>query len=159
MLKIGEFAKQTGVSVGTLRYYESLGLLEPSQRAENGYRYYEDAAIFKIQFIKKAQALQFSLTDIKQILTTCEQGNPACLTVKKLLNEKIDQVDSEIQQLHEFKAALKKYRDQWSERTLDQPDTPKLCSLIDEVATPLSNDDSAIAITSMTKSMTKRRFS
>lgn len=107
MLKIGEFAKQTGVSVGTLRYYESLGLLEPSQRAENGYRYYENAAIFKIQFIKKAQALQFSLTDIKQILTTCEQGNPACLTVKKLLNEKIDQVDSEIQQLHEFKAELK----------------------------------------------------
>ena len=155
MLKIGEFAKQTGVSVSTLRYYESLGLLEPSQRAENGYRYYEDAVIFKIQFIKKAQALQFSLTDIKQILTTCEQGNPACLTVKKLLNEKIDQVDSEIQQLHEFKEELEKYRERWSERSLDRPDIPKLCSVIDEVITPLSNDELAIA----TSSTTKRRFS
>ena len=155
MLKIGEFAKQTGVSVSTLRYYESLGLLEPSQRAENGYRYYENAAIFKIQFIKKAQALQFSLTDIKQILTTCEQGNSACLTVKKLLNEKIDQVDSQIQQLHEFKEELEKYRERWSERSLDRPDIPKLCSLIDEVTTPLHNDDSAIAMSSTTK----RRFS
>jgi DNA-binding transcriptional MerR regulator len=155
MLKIGEFAKQTGVSVSTLRYYESLGLLEPSQRAENGYRYYEDAAIFKIQFIKKAQALQFSLTDIKQILTTCEQGNPACLAVKKLLNEKIDQVDSEIQQFHEFKEELEKYRDRWSERSLDRPDIPKFCSLIDEVTTPLPNAELAIA----TSSTTKRRFS
>jgi DNA-binding transcriptional MerR regulator len=144
MLKIGNLAKQTGVSVGTLRYYESLGLIEPSQRSENGYRYYEDAAICKIQFIKKAQALQFSLTDIKQILVTCEQGNPACVTVKKLLNEKIDQVNREIQHLHEFKAELEQYRDRWAERSLDQPDTTKLCSLIDEVAAPLPSNDLAI---------------
>ena len=73
----------------------------------------------------------------------------------KLLNEKIDQVDSEIQQLHEFKAELEQYRDRWSERSLDRPDIPKLCSLIDEVTTPLPNADSAIA----TSSTTKRRFS
>jgi DNA-binding transcriptional MerR regulator len=54
MLKIGELAKQTGVSVGTLRYYESLGLIEPSQRSESGYRYYADATVHKVQFIKKA---------------------------------------------------------------------------------------------------------
>jgi len=40
ILKIGELAKQTGVAVGTLRYYESLGLLEPALRSSSGYRYY-----------------------------------------------------------------------------------------------------------------------
>ena len=154
MLKIGELAKQTGVTVGTLRYYESLGLLEPSQRLENGYRYYEDTAIFKIQFIKKAQALQFSLTEIKQILEIQEKGNPACTTVKKFLNEKIDQVDSEIQHLYEFKTELEQYRNRWSDRSLDRPDMPKFCSLIDEVVTPLPKNDSAIA----TSSTIKRRF-
>lgn len=139
MLKIGELAKQTGISVGTLRYYESLGLIEPSQRSESGYRYYAEAATQKIQFIKKAQTLQFSLSEIKQILAICEQGNPACIAVKALLNEKIHQVDIQIQHLHEFKAELEQYRDRWAERSLDQPNSSKLCSLIDEVAAPLNN--------------------
>lgn len=154
MLKIGELGKQTGVSVGTLRYYESLGLIEPFQRAESGYRYYADATVHKVQFIKKAQVLQFSLIDIKQILEVCEQGNPACTTVKKLLNEKIHQVDIQIQHMHEFKAELEQYRDRWTERSLDQPDIPKLCSLIDEVAVSLPSIESRITTSS---SVTKSR--
>ena len=142
MLKIGELAKQTGVSVGTLRYYESLGLIEPSQRSESGYRYYAETAIQIIQFIKKAQTLQFSLIEIKQVLTICEQGNPACLAVKSLLNEKIYQVDIQIQHLHEFKSELEQYRERWAERSLDQPNSSKLCSLIDEVSASSSSSDS-----------------
>jgi DNA-binding transcriptional MerR regulator len=153
MLKIGELAKQTGISVGTLRYYESLGMIEPSQRSESGYRYYAEAAIQKIQFIKKAQTLQFSLSEIKQILAICEQGNPACIAVKALLNEKIYQVDIQIHHLHEFKAELEQYRDRWAERSLDQPNSSKLCSLIDEVAAPLHNIDAA---TTSSFSATKR---
>ncbi len=155
MLKIGELGKQTGVTVGTLRYYESLGLIEPSQRSESGYRYYADTAVHKVQFIKKAQVLQFSLTDIKQILDVCEQGNPACTTVKKLLNEKIHQVDIQVQHLHEFKAELEQYRDRWTERSSDQSDIPKLCSLIDEVSISLPSNESGIT-TSLSAS--KRSF-
>lgn len=142
MLKIGELAKQTGVSVGTLRYYESLGLLKPSQRAENGYRYYVDDTVQRVQFIKKAQILRFSLIEIKNILEICEQGNPACTTVKELLNAKIAQIDTQIEHLYEFKTELKRYRDQWSERALDQPERVKLCSLINEVTVPSPNIDS-----------------
>ena len=43
-LKIGELAKQTGLAVGTLRYYRDLGLLVPVQRGDNGYRYYSQNA-------------------------------------------------------------------------------------------------------------------
>jgi DNA-binding transcriptional MerR regulator len=154
MLKIGELAKQTGVSVGTLRYYENLGLIEPSQRSESGYRYYAEAVIQKIQFIKKAQALQFSLVEIKQILAICKQGNPACTAVKLLLHEKIHQVDIQIQHLHEFKAELEQYRDRWAERSLDRPNSPNLCSLIDEVAAPLPRIDAA---TTSSFSVPKRR--
>ncbi|MBD2179427.1 hypothetical protein H6F42_21160 [Pseudanabaena sp. FACHB-1998] len=63
----------------------------------------------------------------------------------------IDQVDSQIQQLYEFKEELEKYRERWSERSLDRPDIAKLCSLIDAVTTPLNNDDSEIATSSTTK--------
>lgn len=85
MLKIGAISKQTGVSVGTLRYYESLKLIQPSQRSENGYRYYDEYVIQRILFIKKAQALQFSLSEIGQILAVHGQGHPTCSKVKALL--------------------------------------------------------------------------
>ena len=54
-LRIGEVSKQTGIAVGALRYYESLGLLH-SERGENGYRYYPLAVVQQVQFIKKAKA-------------------------------------------------------------------------------------------------------
>ena len=133
MLKIGELAKRTEVSVGTLRYYESLALIVPTQRSASGYRYYAETAVQTIQFIRKAQALQFSLTEIKQILVIREQGNPACATVRELLNEKIAKVDQQIQQLDEFKTELITCRDQWADRPIDQPDGPQICSLIEGV--------------------------
>ena len=52
-LKIGELAKQTGLAVGTLRYYSDLGLLLPSRIGDNGYRYYSKDASSQVQFIKK----------------------------------------------------------------------------------------------------------
>lgn len=61
LLKIGELAEQADVAVGTIRYYESLGLVEPVRRSESGYRYYASDAVKGVQFIRKAQSLQFSL--------------------------------------------------------------------------------------------------
>jgi DNA-binding transcriptional MerR regulator len=89
-----------------------------------------------IQFIRKAQALQFSLTEIKRILVIREQGNPACATVRGLLNEKIAKVDQQIQQLDEFKIELTTYRDQWADQSVDQPDGSQICSLIEGVNIP-----------------------
>lgn len=145
MLKIGAIAKQTGVSVGTLRYYESLKLIQPLQRSESGYRYYDEHVVQRILFIRKAQVLQFSLADIGQILAIQEQGHPTCSKVKVLLDEKIDQLDTQIQHLHEFKTALEKYRNQWAERPLDEPNNPTVCSLINEV----TNDTKVLLPTSL----------
>ena len=72
-LKIGELFKQTGIAVGALRYYESLGLLR-SERGDNGYRYYSAQAVHQVQFIKKAQSLGFSLEDIGEVLNVHEQA-------------------------------------------------------------------------------------
>jgi DNA-binding transcriptional MerR regulator len=71
---IGEVAKQSGVAVGALRYYEGLGLLY-SERGENGYRDYTAQTIPLVQFIKKAQSLGFSLEDIHEVLSIHHNGN------------------------------------------------------------------------------------
>lgn len=92
LLKIGELAEQTSVAVGTIRYYESLGLVEPVHRSESGYRYYAIGAVKRVQFIRKAQSLQFSLSEIQQVLGVRGQGDPACFLVRSLLDQKIAEV-------------------------------------------------------------------
>lgn len=130
-LKIGEVSKQTGRSVGTLRYYESLGLLE-SERGENGYRYYSSTVIQQVIFIKKAQALGFSLDDIGTILNIHRQGDVPCGLVQTLLQEKIDQLKAQIQQMRVFQSELEGYRDRWA---VEPPQEGDICPLIETVIT------------------------
>lgn len=130
-LRIGEVAQQTGLAVGALRYYESLGLLT-SARGDNGYRYYSPDAVHQVQFIKKAQAIGFSLEEIGEVLNLHEQGDTPCGLVQSLLQEKINQLESQIRQMSEFKAELEDYRDRWASSQL-QPSPGDICPLIETI--------------------------
>ncbi len=135
-LKIGEVSKQTGIAVGALRYYESLGLLK-SERGENSYRYYPPAAVQQVQFIKKAQALGFSLEDIGEVLNVHQQGDVPCDLVRSLLQDKIAQLDAQIQEMQTFKRSLERYRDRWN--TSDSRPRPgDICPLIETVLLEVS---------------------
>ncbi len=134
LLKIGELSARTQVAVATIRYYETLGLLEPTARAESGYRYYDDTAVQRLQFIRKAQSLHFSLSDIQQIVQVRYQGCPACPVVRDLLDRKIDTLNEQIRLMQTLKGELETYRDRWADRPLDDPDSQELCSLIEEIA-------------------------
>lgn len=133
LLKIGELASQADVAVGTLRYYETLGLLEPTQRNANGYRYYDLEAVKQVQFIKKAQSLRFSLSEIQQVLGVRYQGNPACPLVRNLLNQKIADIEEQIYRMTALKEELEAYRNRWADKPLDEPCGKEVCSLIEEV--------------------------
>ena len=139
LLKIGELAEQANVAVGTIRYYESLGLVEPVHRSESGYRYYALDAIKRVQFIRKAQSLQFSLSEIQQILGVRRQGDPACPLVRNLLNQKIAGLEEQLHRMTTLKTELEAYRDRWADRPLD-PCGQELCSLIEEVAVKTSSE-------------------
>ena len=130
-LKIGDVAKQTGVAVGALRYYESLGLLS-SERGDNGYRYYSAAVVHQVQFIKKAQALGFSLEDVGDVLNVHQRGDLPCEFVQSLLQDKIHQLETQIQQMTVFKADLEQYRDRWAE-SHPRPQPGDICPLIETV--------------------------
>lgn len=131
-LKIGEVSKQTGIAVGALRYYESLGLLS-SERGQNGYRYYAPAAVQQGKFIRKAQALGFSLEEIGEVLSVHQRGDVPCEFVRSLLQEKIEQLNSQIQQMRAFKGELETYRDQWA-TTKPRPEPGDICPLIETVS-------------------------
>lgn len=71
-LKVGDLAKQTGVSVRTLHYYDEIGLLSPSHRTEAGYRLYNEADIIRLQQIVSLRQLGFSLEQIRGCLEQSE---------------------------------------------------------------------------------------
>ena len=133
-LKIGELAKQTALTVGTLRYYSDLGLLHPVKRGDNGYRYYRLDAAQQVEFIKKAQTLGFSLEEIKQILDVRDRGEKPCNLVQSLLNNKIEQLKSQIKQMTLFKAELEEYRLAWSNNPNPESKPQEVCPLISSVS-------------------------
>ena len=68
LLKIGEFARQAGVSLRTLRYYEELGLIAPTARTRGGFRYYREADLSRLRLIREMQELGLTLDHIGDLL-------------------------------------------------------------------------------------------
>lgn len=70
--KIGEVAKATGISVPTLRHYDSVGLVSPSERTPSGYRLYSDTDFARLHLIRRMKPLGFTLEDMRQFIAASE---------------------------------------------------------------------------------------
>ena len=127
-LLIGELAERTGVSAPTIRYYESLGLLKPPARSNAGYRRYSDEAIQELTFIRKAQALGFSLEEIAEILKLTRAGRTPCEHVLSLAHQHLAAVDERIRQLRNFRDQLAREVEKWDGKT--SPTCEGLCQII-----------------------------
>jgi MerR family copper efflux transcriptional regulator len=73
-LKVGEVASGAGVNLQTVRFYEREGLLPAPPRLTSGYRMFPDSAVLRVRFIKRAQELGFSLTEIRDLLALSGKG-------------------------------------------------------------------------------------
>lgn len=105
-MTIGKLAKQTGVGAGTLRYYERLGLIAPAQRTAAGYRVYRADAARRLRFIRRAQALGFSLEQIAELLALSDNPGAGAAEVKRLTQEKIGDIEARIRDLERMKQGL-----------------------------------------------------
>ena len=89
---IGKLAKHANVGVETIRYYQNFGLLQEPPKPDNGYRQYPPEALERLQFIKRAQELGFSLKEISKLLSLGDNAPESrALAVDKLgsVREKI----------------------------------------------------------------------
>ena len=105
-LRTGEVAAQAGVNVQTLRYYERRGLLKEPQRRQSGYREYRPDAVQLIRFIKHAQELGFTLTEIEELLRLRSDQKAKCSEVRATAQEKIEDIDKKIRSLRAMRRAL-----------------------------------------------------
>ncbi len=119
-LTIGQVAKQSGVNVETLRYYERRRLLSPDGYRDSGYRLYGPDAVRKLGFIKNAQELGFSLKEIAELLRLRLRGRARCADVKRRAQAKLTDVEGRIERLQAMGRVLKELlRSCHSGRTTD----------------------------------------
>ena len=112
-LLIGDVAKRTGLPAPTIRYYEEVGLLKKPVRAESGYRSYTSKTIDELLFVKKAQALGFTLEEIAEILRLSRSGQRPCERVLALSHKHLDAIDARIRDLRKFRSYLAGELSKW----------------------------------------------
>lgn len=106
-LRIGQVAAGASVNVETVRYYERTGMLAPPARSATGYREYDAEAVRRIRFIKHAQALGFSLKEIRDLLALRVRHGAACGAIEKQTRKKITLIDEKLRELTALRRTLK----------------------------------------------------
>lgn len=107
-LTIGKIAKASGVNIDTIRYYERRDLIKPAQRSPSGYRLYSADSIRRVRFIKRAQGLGFTLTEIAQLLAFGTSPEATARDVLEMTEAKIREEQAKIEHLHQIQTALMK---------------------------------------------------
>ena len=104
-LTIGRLAKQAGVGIDTIRFYERRGLLPSPARSASGYRLYRDDTTTRIRFIRRAKKLGFTLDEIENLLRLQDQGGTKS-AVRNLTETKLAQINSKIDDLIRMRTVL-----------------------------------------------------
>jgi DNA-binding transcriptional MerR regulator len=126
---IGSVARESGVPIKTIRYYEELGLLKAVGRTEGGYRLFNSDVFARLNFIKRAQSLGLSLAEIKEFLDVHDQGDLPCDRVKLKLEDKLSEIERQIQQLQLLKLELKSLLS--GEEAADETPEETICPIIE----------------------------
>jgi len=106
LYRIGDITKQLNISADTLRYYEKIGLLMNISRTSGGARQYDEKDISRLRFIKRAQYMNFSLDEIKDLLKMREAPQEAKNSIRQLTADKLSDIEEQVDELTVLKNEL-----------------------------------------------------
>ena len=131
-MRIGALAKECGVSVQALRFYERQQLLHEPERTESGYRIYDDSHTRRVRFIQRAKELGFTLTETRAFLALREQGNCPCSDVKTVAEAHLAETRRKLQELKRFERMLTKTITDWEKLGTPNDAGNVICGLIEQ---------------------------
>ncbi|MFZ5540552.1 MAG: MerR family transcriptional regulator [Pseudomonadota bacterium] len=109
-MRIGELARRTATAVDTIRYYERVGLLPAPARTSSNYRSYSAAEVERLRFIRRCRDLDIPVADIHDLLRFCGSPGRHCRDVDALLERRIRQIESRIDELNVLARELRQLR-------------------------------------------------
>jgi DNA-binding transcriptional MerR regulator len=105
-MRIGEVSAGSGVNIQTLRYYERRGLLPHPRRDASGYRAYQPETIELVRFIKRAQELGFTLSEVSDLIRLRTSQGQRRTQVRALATAKLENIDLKLRHLTAMRQAL-----------------------------------------------------
>ena len=133
-LQIGAVAQRTGLTVDTIRFYERVGLLRRPARTEGRYRVFRPEDVEALKFIRKVQALGFSLQEVREILVLQGHGVEACEHVRELVDQKLASVRGKVKELRKLEKSLQGALRKCDRRLREvSPTHGKCCPVLEEL--------------------------
>ena len=124
---ISQLARAASVPTSTLRYYERVGLVCPTGRADNNYRVYTRETLQRIHFIRAAQATGLTLDDVRTLLALNDGEMALCQDVQPLIAKRLGEVSQRIKEMRQIQHLLKSMLTQCHEQESDAP-----CHIVDQ---------------------------
>lgn len=114
-MKIGELSQLSGIGIEALRFYERSGLMGRPARTASGYRMYTAEVLERLDFIKRAQVLGFSLDEIRQIIVEKEAGGSPCAEVREIVRDRLQELDERMREMKRYRKELAAALAEWDE--------------------------------------------
>ena len=108
-MNISAASSAAGLPVKTVRYYADIGLVSASSRTASGYRLYDDGAVRKLVFIRRAREFGFSIDECRELLSLYEDQHRSSADVKRIASKRLGEIakkQQELQSLHDELAHL-----------------------------------------------------
>ena len=142
-LSSGELADLAGVSRDTLRHYERKGVLARPLRGHNGYRQYPPEALQRVQLVRRALSVGFTLDELARVLKVRDAGGAPCEEVRKMAAQKLLNVQDQLRELTELRDDLQKTLRDWDAR-LARREKGKQANLLESLAHSAKRSHSSI---------------
>jgi len=133
MMTANILAKQSDVSLFTVRHYTRIGLLKPARNRQNNYKVYQPSDSVRVRFIQAAKNLGFSLAEVADILDEAKHGNSPCPLVREIIVRRIDENRRKIKEMQKLQRKMENSLKDWSKMKNSMPNGDSVCHLIESV--------------------------
>ena len=130
---VNELAKLAGVTPHAVRYYTQIGLLKPTRNKRNGYQQFEEADVKRVRFVRSAQNLGFTLSEVAEIFRRSHHRETPCPLVRDIVRRRIEENGVRLDELLELRDRMKHALRKWQRLPDAVPTGDEICHLIESI--------------------------
>jgi DNA-binding transcriptional MerR regulator len=136
-LTIGALAERTDCNVPTIRYYEEIGLLAKAGRRPGGHRFYREADVKRLTFIRRCREFQFPLEKVRELVDLIEHPERDCNAAKQLAEEHLIALRKKLVELQALEQSLSQFAESCSSLCAGGP--ARECVILEDIGSPTSS--------------------